>query len=703
MIARSGINAAPLNGTERLGLSQPVTGPCRQAVRARLFQAGWAAAPVQAQALYAGRAGLALRASAGATVASGVARASLRARSVALGGVQTPPGAVWASVRQSVSVSPVDPGQPAPAGSVGGSFHRWCVQARTDATALQVTGTVTISAEENGARAASLTVRGPATAQAGQTLTLTLAVDAAQSLLYRGRIVRAQFSPDTDTTALSCSDGLQSLADRLSRAQIDHLTPGAISPPGASTLGYAYLMARLSTVPMSAVVRADGVLAIVPWSASASSRTLNRLLHGSFSLERAAAEDATASGGSGSAGGAAPAIRRKGWDLTLELSWIRAARMRYSSGWWAGEVDLCKWLDHWPLPDEDTVRRAVEGCGWTVDSLSVGKMVLRPGWVTCNDSTFGLLIAPGTTPPAVAAQWQLSKRYTRTMKATCTLQLRERGTRPGDPVDVTTLRLSVKDPRDGRDWMDYGAGVTALQTDANGDDYADLIDLREAGVQFGTPLQDAQASISSALQGVAVTIAQAATQLTQSRRRSTASATTLIDPTLDIGQTLTLEHPKLAFTGVVTRVTHTLDTQRGSALTEVQVAQVETPPAQDPPPGWPAGSVHAVIPGNWTGGFVAAALQRAAQVATRDASAPLPKAAQTRIGGTQAMLPDDPSLDPLFQGWVANRAQSRLVQGGGPVSFYPEYPSTGFFVRSPDITLPDQDTAIDLGSALLIL
>ena len=692
MINQSAINAASINGAQG-------NSACLLRLRARVLQTGVAHVGVQASVRYADRAALAIRASAGFTVATGTALAPLRARTVALGVAQTPVGSVWASVRQSVSVVPVDAGQPVPAGSVGGTHHRWCVQASTE-TSLQVTGTVTVSAEENGARAASLSVLGDATAQAGKTITITLAVDAAQSLLYRGRIERAQYSPDTDSTSLSCSDGLQAIADRLSRAQIESLTPGAVSAPGDNTLGYAYLMARLSTLPNSAVVRSDGVLAIVPWAASSASRTLTRILHGSFVVEQNATVDTTST--SDASGTTAPVIRRKGWDITLELSWVRAARMRYSSGWRAGEVGLCKWLDKWPLPDEDTVRRAVEGCGWTVDSLSTGQMALQSGWVTCNGSTFGLLIAPGTTPPTVAAQWNLSRRYTRTMKAVCTLQLRDRSAAATDPVDITTLRLSVKDPRDGRDWIDYGAGVDAMSTDPNGDDYADLIDIREAGAQFGTPLQDAQAQISSAMQAVAVTIAQAATQRVKARRRRTASAATLIDPTLDIGQALTLEHPKMTFTGMVTRVSHTLDTQRGSAITTVQVAQVETPTAQDPPPGWPASSVHTITPGDWTGGFVAKALQRSARVATRDASAPLPKPAQTLIGGTQSVLPSDPTLDPLFQGWVANKPQSRIVVGTAPPVLYPEYPSTGFFVRSPDIKLPDQDTPIDLGSALLL-
>jgi hypothetical protein len=178
----------------------------------------------------------------------------------------------------------------------------------------------------------------------------------------------------------------------------------------------------------------------------------------------------------------------------------------------------------------------------------------------------------------------------------------------------------------------------------------------------------------------------------------------LIDPTLDIGQGLTLVHPKMSFGGMTRRITHTLDTTRGSATTTVEVAQYQDPETEPVPPGWPADTVHTVELGNLTGGLLAKALQQARSVPTRLSSTPLPKPALNLIGGVADFLAaPDPTTDPLFQGWIANKPQSVMWTYGAQPPFKPEYPSTGFFVRSPDIELPDQNTPVDLGESLLLI
>jgi hypothetical protein len=315
----------------------------------------------------------------------------------------------------------------------------------------------------------------------------------------------------------------------------------------------------------------------------------------------------------------------------------------------------------------------------------------------------GLLVAPGTVAPANYAQWAISKRYTRTMSARAVWLLRDKAAKPQDPLDITDLQVSVKDPRDGRDWVDFAAG-TLTEVDSNADDYADLLDIRDASAQFGVPLQAAQSQITDAMQRMAVTVAQAAVKLAQQRRTGSATATTLIDPTLDIGQSLTLVHPKMSFGGMTRRITHTLDTTRGSATTTVEVAQYQDPETEPVPPGWPADTVHTVELGNLTGGLLAKALQQARSVPTRLSSTPLPKPALNLIGGVADFLAaPDPTTDPLFQGWIANKPQSVMWTYGAQPPFKPEYPSTGFFVRSPDIELPDQNTPVDLGESLLLI
>lgn len=639
---------------------------------------------------------------AGQTVARERIVAGFRCRTLATGVASTPAGHIWATVRTPVSTAPVPPDQPPPSGSVGGSSHSWCVSA----DGLQILGTVTVSASENGARTASLSAQGDQTGKAGQTLTLTLNVGGAQSLLYRGRVVQASYQPDTDSTALQCSDQLQLIADALTREQIERLTPDALTAPNDTSTGYQYLMARLSTLRASAILRSNGALSIIDWG-GAGGKILTRILHGSMTVGRQSASDTSTSGGSGTP--TAPTIRRKAFTITIALSWIRIARVTYRTTWYSG-IDVCKWLDHWPLPQITAIEQAVSGCGWDVQSFSASAFKPRSGFIGCPGSPLIGLIAPTTDMGlADSAGWTISKRYTRTMQAKAVWRVQPATLAEGETLDEQTLSIALRDPRDGRDWVDFGAGPSSMRTDCNGDDYADLIDIRDGNAQFGTVMQSAWSQIdadlqaanaqsSAAMQSIALAVAKAAAQSAKEARTSFARATTVIDPTLDIGDGVTLQHPKASYTGMVTAITHTLDTMRGSATTSIEVKAA--PPPTETPPTNPPPSFHIITPGNVTGGLLANALQRAQALPTRDASAPLPKPPATRIGGASSSLATDVD-DPLFQGWIGNRPQSVIVAGNTPPQFNPEYEKTGFFVRSHDIVLPDQSAVLDLGASTL--
>lgn len=668
----------------------------------RTYALDMAQSAIRARCVYQGAVSGGLTARAGSTVALERVLAGYRCRAIATGIASTPAGHVWATVHTPVSTTPAPPDQPPPSGSVGGSSHTWCVSA----DGLQILGTVTVSASENGARTASLTAPGDQTSRAGQTLTLTLNVGGAQSLLYRGRVVQASYQPDTGTTALQCSDQLQLVADALTREQIERLTPDALTAPNDTSTGYPYLMARLSTLRASAILRSNGVLSIINWG-GAGSKTLTRILHGSMTVGRQGASDTSTSGGSATP--TTPTIRRKAYTITIALSWIRIARVTYRTTWYSG-IDVCKWLDHWPLPQTTAIEQAVSGCGWDVQSFSATPFQPRSGFIGCPGSPLIGLLAPTTDMGlADSAGWTISKRYTRTMQAKAVWRVQPAALAAGETLDEQTLSIALRDPRDGRDWVDFGAGPASMGTDGNGDAYADLIDIRDGNAQFGTAMQSAwsqidaalqaaNAQLSAAMQSIALAVAKAAVQSAKEARTSFASATTIIDPTLDIGDGVTLQHPKASYTGMVTSITHTLDTLRGSATTTVEVKAA--PPATETPPTNPPPSFHLITPGNVTGGLLANALQRAQALPTRDASAPLPKPPATRIGGVSPTLGDDVD-DPLFQGWVANKPQSVIVAGNTTPQFKPEYEKTGFFVRSPDIVLPDQSAVLDLGTSTL--
>lgn len=652
-----------------------VVAPCRL----RLFRRARAEARVSLSTFHAGQLG-----SASAALALSASR---RGQSNTANGL-------WCSVVQRVDTTPLPPSVSPPPGSLGGRTATW--QAVCNLGGL--IGQVRIDAEENGARTAQLALRASEAPMPGSAVWVDVQAGGARSRLFGGRVVQVDIDVDAGIARVLCSDQLQAAADALSRAQIEGLTPEAIVPPGSTAQGYAYLQQRLASLPASAVLRKEGGLAIIPWSPGGG-RTLSRLLSASFRQTVIAPSETPA----GDARSNPP--RRVEYRITATFSWVRIAQARIRTGWSAG-ITLCQWLDeHIALPDADTIERAVQAAGWNVDSLALTPMELESGWITCNGVTRAVLVPSGFERPIVRAGWTLSKRYTRTLQARKTWRVVSRGDDLNLPADVREQSLTLKDPRDGKDWVDFGAG-TLTSTDHQGDRYADWLDLRDAQGQFGVALTGVQSGLSQAAQTAAAALAQAAVRQMAARRTRRASATLTLEPDIDLGDGVSLQHPHAVFAGQIVRLSHNLDIERGAATTEVELAAYDPPPASAPTPGYSPGDVHLPSAGDWLGPSLRQDLQRAAQrIATRKvwtADQDVTRCAlapATYIGGTAHMVPED----QIGQGWVVNKPQSAVWIGSAQPTFYPAYTRTGFVVRTPPIELPDQGEVIDLGETLVIV
>lgn len=673
---------------------------------------GVARAPLRCDVYATGHLNAVLITAAGRLLGTASCTAALRTRLYALGAASTRGiGGLRFAVRAPI---PVDASLP---GSIGSASHTW----RVHCQGLQLTGQVRIDAEENGARTASLVAVGQSVVQAGQSITIDLEVGGGMTRLYSGFVDQMEDDPDANTCSLRCTDNLQRHVDALTRAQIDAITPGAITPPGNTETGYAYLNTRLQTLAASAYIQRDGGFIVSPWGAGAGAPVLiDRPIHGSVRsvTSRQTAEDAPSGSGSGtgSDGAAAPApVRRKEWRITLDLSWVRIARTNIRNGWQAG-VSVCAWLNNnRPLPSPATIEQAVRGTGWDVDALSVERMQLRSGWMGCGSGAVALLVRPGTQFPARAAAWTLSKRYTRSLRATMTWRIVDSRAKPGDIIDVQDKRITLRDPRDGRDWLDDGAGSLA-RTDANGDDYADLIDIRDEHGAFGTVLMEAQRAIVDVGRSVAYTAAQAMTRTLRDRRARRTRCSTPILPDIDLGQPATLRHPRLQRSGTITRLSHTLDIASGSAITDVEITSM-TPAGSDTPQDVQA-EPNLIrlqqVDASWVNSTLRAALERLdlptrlptrpEEDVTRGDSAPM-----TRYGGVlldrnaqAASSLSEIDTPQHWQGWVANVEDSAMFLDAAP-RFSPFYKSTGFFVRVPPINLPPQDAAIALGTQTIVI
>lgn len=409
-------------------------------------------------------------------------------------------------------------------------------------------------------------------------------------------------------------------------------------------------------------------------------------------------------------------------------AWVRIAEAEVSAVW-QDRFDICTWLKSGSvsLPNPQAIIDAVKNTGWEVKRLDISTVQPQSGWASCGaGSSFGVIIQ-GDGELAESAGWTLTKRYTRAMRATMAIRVVPRTSAPDAPVEVIERQINIKDPRDGKDWLDFGTGTLTAQ-DNNGDRYADLIDFGDTTGGVGTALDEARQSIINARAQLAYTIASAAVKIAQERRGERLQTSTPIRPDLDIGQTCQIAHSKITRVGVVTTIHHRIDIDAGSGTTTVEIAPY-TPPDQGTipasaanysqnqtininPSAQPGQSMvdlsivnlinrsQPMSNGSSTGHTVInAVLTRKQPTPAEDVTTPqaLPR---TYRGGTWDMpLPES----DLWQGYMYNTPQTAITTGTQQPRFYPTYQNTGFFVRVPPINLPDQAEPLDLGETLTII
>lgn len=678
------------------------------------WQTGVAVGALRARRYAIGTPTGSLHLSAGITIVTGAATLPLRLRAYGTHPPANPPRAqLRCALIQPILVDPTPVVVP---GSVGGITHDWAVVVQVGALTtppLPVIGTVQVSVEENGARTASFTCLGLPEIAPGDPVSVVLKVDGAQTELFRGALQSLEFSPDQNECQLSASDELQHYADALSRAQIEAITPGALTVPGSKTEGYSYLTERLQTLPASAFIRKNGRFAVARWDEGVSPATaVTRTVYQTTHLSRKKT-------GEGDAATTDTLPSRKRTVLEVSVSWVRIAQAS-TEGLWISGIGLCDVLAGVQMPYTQAVIDAAKGAGWDIGALDLTLTNFASGFVTCGTATVGLLLADGYEQGVARAQWTLTKRYTRAMRGKFTVVIDAASAPADQPVEEVKQSVSFNDSRDGNDWVAQGAGEQYLiGVDANGDRYGDLIDLGSPtdvdGV--GTAYADARNAGADVAAQVAYQLGKRAADAARLGRDETLITQTIIRPDLDIGDWLTIQHPTVQRTGMVSALQHVLDIDSGTALTTVTVTPftahtTTATPGTTTMADWaqqhlPSDAYFVAPTGSGSSSSTTAteAANNALgsfklnQILTRKKEPKL-SPPNTYIGGIRDMLV--PESDQ-WQGWVVNKPSTTVTQGITPPAPLPAYANPGFFIRVPALALPDQTEDIDLGTFTLLI
>lgn len=284
----------------------------------------------------------------------------------------------------------------------------------------QVTGVNTIDEERGGAVVADVTIRPTA----GAVVDITAYINAMLEIWYgvrdlagnvvgewlqfRGRVHVPEIDDAAALIRLRCTDQYQERINRMSRAQIDALTPGALWSPhvfGDEAQGWTYLQQRMSTIPASLDLTADGFFRFTSWAAASADYTLteNDWIDGTPRFEIAHR-----------------AKIHNRVTLKLQYRFTRQHQRKRQIGW-GYDRTLCEWVvAPTTIPTKDMAQRAVEGLGWLIE-----KLTFVPFWQSGRYTCVGREVSIINRSPdlIIGTSATLKRRWTQVLTAEWTVNI----------------------------------------------------------------------------------------------------------------------------------------------------------------------------------------------------------------------------------------------------------------------------------------
>lgn len=532
----------------------------------------------------------------------------------------------------------------------------FAVRVMIDDVEVETTGIVDISGEESSAMLASCRIPSPPAWTIGESMTVDLIVSAHVTRLFAGEVTEVQYDPANRLSTINASDGFQALFDAMDNKAIDALTPGATTTPGNSDSGFAYLNHRLASVPASLDLDVSGTPRLTRFDeGTVLVAPVTGALDGSETITLVRADQL---------------INRV--DLTVQASWVRLAQtqltMRWQSPW-----TLCQTfgygMNYVPtVPSIGAIQSVFEASGWQLDRYFEEPYLTRAtGVVQCPTARgpvpVPLLDGAGTTSiKEVAAV--ISKRYSRSMQASAaiTMTVPESIDQFGEHKQTITANY-----RDEQDDTTFLSPDTTATTDEShfivGGTPAPTPPVLDATDPNGDAIHDALDA--TALNGlISDAMNRALVDMATAHRASRIGATMPIRPDITRTHRITLDLPSFTAVGKVSSLRHVLDTDNGSATTEVACAL------------FMGGDGHPISLDGTTTDF------SAVTVATRSNAIASITDLSTHVG---SLITSEAESED-WTGWIINAEPPET--GATNV-----YQTTGFLIKPPDITLPDQTEA----------
>jgi hypothetical protein len=408
-----------------------------------------------------------------------------------------------------------------------------------------ISGPVTVEAEESAARVATVTIYSAAAANSfvGQAVTVTYG-----SLIFSGKVNSATANTDSDQVTLNCSDLLQNVMEGLTEAELLALIPaGRYSSHifGDREDGWQQAIDILSTWPGSVHLNTGGAAVVTAWSGSPG--TVPTHVIGT------AREDG---------------IRLRDIintiPITFQVRFTRRHHREHGFGWSWDHVDFCDWYSKsHSLPTREMIQSAAEGAVWLIQKNWISFDALPDtGLYDC-----GAFAISDEAQQAIAttAGWTAVRRWSQTVTETYLITVQAAASISGYGEQLKEDGATYSEEYSDDAWdQDNGTETPSggnWAADALGDMASDEI-----------TRADADAVIECK-------IAQAATRIIQTHRRSSVTYTIPCDASVDLD-------------GSIMQFTHSIDPGAGRATTTIKKSKagagslptIEAPAVQDTAP-----------------------------------------------------------------------------------------------------------------------
>lgn len=429
--------------------------------------------------------------------------------------------------------------------------------------ASKVRGTIAISHGANEARICTLSYAGTVSGgMVGGALTVRYAIarygttPAPWVVVFTGYIESFEFAADEVTVTLTASDGRGRRIERMTRGQIDGVTPAARWSDrifSADNQGLDYLADRLSTWLGSVHLSPAGQLVsrdLTFGSGYVRALTLSQIVADTLRARSCRTSEALRS-----------------VDIDFTWSWPRLAVRRCRWAWdmedparhsGVGSISADPDSGNYrgqTWPTEEMVKGAVYGTGWDVAALSI---------TTVRDRY------PGAPVYGVAAaSVTLDRRYVQDVTETYRIRV---GGYVSDSERSTSRTYAAASTFDADGWED---GAIAAPTPTAGD-WVSVGDMPQwgelnggvglSGVDEAVVFPHMQRDQMRAAMSTAIAIAQ--TDILAANRHEV-TLSMVLDPHMDTGARIAVDAGALYARGQVTRMQHSIDTISGRAVTDV--------------------------------------------------------------------------------------------------------------------------------------